>query len=338
MAFPLPAPPDGVAYAVTAASEIFNAIWAHAVDRSAEFDTRMDATIDDVPSSVSVPSALITGIVTPDVPIPPAPFDPTTMQALYSSTADEITAMLTEGFATFIATYFPAGTYLEKAQAWIESVLAGTSTGVDPVVEQQLFQRDRSRVLADADRLTEEAMTVWAARGYPLPPGALAHQVALIAQDAQGKIADASSAAAIRMHQVMVENMRFAVERAIALRVSAVAAAGDYIRTRVLGPQVGASLASSLAEAQAQIARASTEFYRALIAAQEIPLRVASSNAEFAQRAQELQARLSTDLVTKRVDAAIAAAQLYSTQSAAAFNALNASSNISSSDSVSSQA
>ena len=55
MAFPLPAPPNGVAYAVTAASEIFNAIWSHAIDRSAEFDSRMDDTLNDVPASVTVP-------------------------------------------------------------------------------------------------------------------------------------------------------------------------------------------------------------------------------------------------------------------------------------------
>lgn len=334
--FPIPDPPSGVAYAVLAASRIFNGLWEAADEKAAEFDTRMNNATAAVPSSSNIgPAPTVGAVSTPTVPLPPPVMSSGEVQALFDTNADAIKQLLTDSYANYLATYYPGSAYLSAAEAWINNVLTNGGTGINPVVEQQIWQRDRARILQDSGRTEEELMTTWAGRGYPLPPGALANSVQRVRQAADSAIAESSRAKAIRAFEIEIEQSRFAVGQALALRQQAVTSAGEYMRALVLGPQVGAQLATSLAETQAGFARVTTEYYRSLIAASEIPLRVATANADLQMRTKELAGRLDNDLIGKRVDAAMAAAQLYSTQSAAAFNALNAGASIGSSDSVS---
>jgi hypothetical protein len=257
------------------------------------------------------------------------------LEALYNNNVSALEELLVSSYSDYLATYFPAGTYLSQAQSWIENVLSTGGTGVNPTVEAQLWERDRARVLQEAARMEEELLTTWAGRRFPLPPGALTYQVLQVRKDSSDKIAESSRNTAIKVYEIQVEQARFAVQQALALRQQAVQAAGEYMRNLALAPQIGATLAAALADAQARLASVTTEYYKALIAAQEIPLRVATTNAELAVRVEELRGRLDVDLIDKRVQAAIGAAQMYSTQAAAAFNALHSQAAISSSDSVS---
>lgn len=334
--FPLPDPPPGVAYAITAGSRIFNALWETAQEKSAAFDVRMNDATAAVPSSSNIGTAPTVGAVTtPTVPIPPPAMSAGEVQALFDTNAEAIKQLLVDAYSNYLATYYPGSAYLTSAETWINNVLTNGGTGVNPIVEQQIWHRERGRTLQELERAEDELMTTWAGRGYPLPPGALTGSVLRVRQDADGKIGESSRAQAIRVFEIEIEQSRFAVGQALALRQQAVSSAGEYMRSLVLGPQVGAQLATSLAETQASFARVTTEYYRSLIAASEIPLRVATTNAELSMRTKELAGRLDNDLVSKRVEAAIAAAQLYSTQTAGAFNALNAQAGMSSSDSVS---
>src|SRR5690554_4050149 len=67
--------------------------------------------------------------------------------SLYSSTYTQIVNDLADKFARFFDEYFPAKCdFVAKAQDWLCEVLDEGGTGVNPVVEEQLWQRDRARV------------------------------------------------------------------------------------------------------------------------------------------------------------------------------------------------
>jgi len=301
------------------------------LDKSDALTTDALALIENAPQigEVDIAAAL-------DMPEAPEieGFSPSELTALYQSTADEIKALLANGLSTFLMTYFPLGNELAAARSWVENAITNGGTGLNPAVEAQIWERDRSRLLRDAVRATDEAVAMWAARGYPLPPGALVGQVSRIDQDARDKIAQASRDVAIKQAEIELENIRFAIDKAIQLRTAAISAAGDYIRTLALGPQLGVQLAGSVIDAKAKLANVLTSFYQAKVSALELPVRVAiaDANADVEVRKSNLAAQVS--LINARVATVEAAARAAGTQASAALNALSASSGFSGSEQV----
>lgn len=271
-----------------------------------------------------------------DIPTPP-PVDGFTageLDSMYRGTAAEIKNLLAEGLTRFLTTYFPLGNELVLAQEWITKALTVGGSGINPLIEEQVWQRDRDRALKDAARATAQAMATWAARGYPLPPGALVGQVAMIDQDARGKVAETSRNAAIKQLEMELENVKFAVEKAISLRTAAIVAAGDYIKTLALGPKIGVELATSMVDAKAKIAGTLTSFYQAQVSALEIPVRIAIAQGQLNMDAAKASLASANDTARNRTDVAVAAMQQVGTQAAAALNALNANAGFSGSEQV----
>lgn len=325
---------SGSSAAESLVSQVFDAQFAIAQSRL----DQADALASDAVTASAGMSWLNRIELGEELNIPAAPeldgFSSSEMNNLYQSTADEIKTMLANGLTSFLTTFFPLGNELASAQAWIAKALSTGGTGLNAAVEDQIWQRDRTRLLADASRAASEAMSTWAARGYALPPGALVGQVARIEQDARDKIAAASRDVAIQQAQMELDNIKFAVEKAIALRVAAIQAAGEYIKTLALGPQLGTQLATSMVDAKAKIAQAMTNFYQAEISALELPVKLAiaegSINAEVGKA--NLASFTSTNELRARV--ATAAMQQVGTQAAAALNALHANAGFSGSEQV----
>ena len=246
--------------------------------------------------------------------------------------SNEVIDKLSGLFRDYLVEYFPNECgYLEKAQAWICETLTNGGTGLAPHVEDQIWQRDRARVLQEVERAGREVLATFASRGFPLPPGAAAHQIAMIQQDAQAKIAQASRDVAIKQAEIEVENVRFAVERAIGLYGTAIGAAGDYIKALSVGPTSAMQIVPSITDSQSRLISAAGDYYRARIAVKELELRSRLPNAEFEQAAKVQNGDWNMQMLKNRLDAAIAAAQSLSTQAAAALNGLHASASVSAS-------
>lgn len=112
-----------------------------------------------------------------------------------------------------------------KAQRKIYEMLTTGGSGINPLVEDQIWQRDRQRILNDAMRAEEENMAVWAARRYPMPPGAAMYQSLQIRRDAADKIAESSRTLSIKQMEIEIENVKFAIEASIKLYAAAMSAA-----------------------------------------------------------------------------------------------------------------
>lgn len=312
--------------------DVMNIAWQVAQEKSAYTDARTDAAINVAGNApqIKAPNAL-DAIEVPD-PQDITALSPSQALALYSTTAQQVQQMLTSSFTSFLASYFPVGSELAAAQQWLQSAIGNGGSGINAGVEAQLWERDRSRVLAEAARAQDEVLGAWAARGYALPPGAAAYQVLQVQKAAQDKVAEVGRTAAIKSFDTEIENVRFAVKTAIDYRVAAIGAAGEYIKALALGPQVGAEVASTVVEAQGKLADAAASYYRAQIDALRIPLQIATTNAELQQRTNEANLGAQLAALKNRVDAALAAAQSAGTQAAAALNALNAGASISGND------
>lgn len=248
--------------------------------------------------------------------------------ALYGSTYDQIIADLSDKFAGFFSEYFPNECdYLREAQAKLCEMLGGGS-GIPAHVENQIWQRDRTRVLEDVSRARDDVLATFAARGFPLPPGAAAHTMRLAEVDANNKIAQQSRDVAIKHVEILIENIKFAIQQALDYRIKGIQAAGDYIKVLALGPEIAMKLATSAAGAQAQLISAASQYYRNRIAVEELRLDAAKFNAAAHNEAGMNGVREFSNRLRARVETLSAAARAAGDQAAAALNAVHASAQV----------
>lgn len=261
--------------------------------------------------------------------------------ATYDNTSRKIISDLTTNFAAFFTRYFPNDTpAVTAAQAWLTDAITSGGTGIPAHVEDQIWQRDRSRVLNDVARAQDELVASYAARRFPLPPGVLAHQSYLIQRDGMDKIAQASRDVAIEQVKIAIENVRFAVEKALDFRLRAVDAASNYLRALALGPEIASRLALNKADAQAKLISAASQFYQSRLSFVQL-----EHDFQKYRDTQKLQADLSVmenltrqfglrnDIITARAkalaDNVMSAAQSAGTMASAALNAMNTGASVS---------
>lgn len=244
--------------------------------------------------------------------------------ALYGSTYDRIIQDLSDKFANFFTEFFPSDpALLESAQDWLAMAISQGGSGINATVEDQIWQRDRDRLTRAAASSSDEAVTEMAARGFPMPPGALNGRLMQIARERDSKIADQSRDRAIKTWEQEIENVKFAIGQVIDLRVRSIAAAGDYIRAMALAPQIASQLSVSSASAQANLISAASSFYSARIRMAELKFTPDRLNAEMTLQAGGKNLDGFNDRIKVQASTAVAIAQSLGSQAASALNAVN---------------
>lgn len=331
----VPDPSTGGAGAPVIVSQIINAKWHNAqvmADASAKRNDDAIALTDPAPQML-VPE-LDRSYLPPQRP--DLPFDdPNAATAMYDAARAQMEALIQDGFTKFLGDNFSNGSYFQAAQAWLDTALTQGGTGINANVEQQLWERGRARLVAEAMRAEADVTANWARRRFPLPPGPMVHQVGLVQQDLRDKLAEQGRDISIKSFDAEMENVRFAVATALDLRTKAIAAAGDYIKTLILGPQTAAQLATSLAGLKTEFARSLVALYSAETAALEPRVRLAITDAQLKQQGAEANLRASVQTLSDRVRAALEQARQVAQMAAASLNGIGAQASISGSDSTS---
>lgn len=308
-------------------------IFERAITLGNEKAARAEDLTDDA-ITASFGSSSVNVVPTPDTPavVEPNVTIPTQATgldvALFDSTYDRIINDLSDKYAAFLVEFFPVnGGLMAAVEQWLNDAIAG-GTGVNATVENQIWQRDRDRISTEAASASDEAVATWAARGFPLPPGAAVASVQAIARKRAADLNASSRERAIEAWNKEIDNVRFAIRSAIDYRSQAVQAAGDYIRAMALGPQLATQLATSASDAQARLIGAATGFYNARInvaqLAQEKNLRITDFNLRAAMQTSANAVNYSQ----LRASTATAAANSLGQQASAALNAVNATAQI----------
>lgn len=104
---------------------------------------------------------------------------------------------------------------LDTLKAKLESWVGGESTGLDPDVEQAIFDRGRARENANATRLLGEVRRSFASRGFNMPPGAMAIAMQRAVQETNDKISGLNREIIIAQADLEQKNRQFAATSAI---------------------------------------------------------------------------------------------------------------------------
>jgi hypothetical protein len=104
--------------------------------------------------------------------------------------------------------------YLDDLCALLDTWVNGKSTGLDPLVEQAIWDRGRTREITATNLKMVEATRSFAMRGFSKPPGALSLELQDAAQTAQSNVIALSRETMIKQADLEQSNRRFALETA----------------------------------------------------------------------------------------------------------------------------
>lgn len=177
-----------------------------------------------------------------------ADFDPKVLQAV----------------TDYLARFFP-GAIAAVCDDWIQNAIVNGGTGIPAAIEQAIWDRARGREIAEAGRLEQDAANQFAARGFPMPPGALAARMLEVQQDAANKSATISRDTAIKNVEIEIQNIRFAIEQGLRVRIEVIKGIGDYIRAWLKPADDAVAYAQALVLAKERLWNEAANYYRAMI-------------------------------------------------------------------------
>lgn len=298
-----------------------------ALDAAIDFGGQAQTAAASVTSLAPVPEVDEVDVV---VPLP-ASYDPASeFLSTYNGAFTDFTAEFHKLFQEYLDEFFPEvdGCVTALTDAWICDTLTNGGTSIPAAIENQIYDRARAAEDELLQKSIADATDEWASRGFSIPPGILAQMVDRARVAGNNKVSTIAREIAIKQIELEIQNIRFAVEQGINMRVQAAAAAANYIRAWFLGPQTAVEKAKALTEARFRFFQTSSAYYSAIIGAADLKFRSQVYNSEKVDKDNTNFVNLITGNATARVNAAVGSAEAMGKAAAAALGALNTLGNV----------
>ena len=316
----------GAKTALNSITSLINEAWGQANSKFSAFEAKMAEITDQSTGWLSTTAAphITAGAVNAPVVVEPAVEIPTSasetdVMALFDAKYAEMVSLLAGKFVEFRNDYFPddSATY-GAAQTWLANAIAGG--GIPETVRQQLLADDQARILTEANRATDDVMTRFAAMRFPLPSGAALAAVTEIETKAQDAMAESSR----KLTAGLIQNMQFAIEKAIGLRQLAMSSTIDYVKAIASAPEMATQLVGIGYDAKSKLLSAVSQFFNARIGAAELTAKIGQFNVSTALDAAAKNQASDLALIEDRVRALLAECQDIAQMAAALYNNLHA--------------
>ena len=242
----------------------------------------------------------------------------------YETQLANLIALLSGQLADFFNKYYPlASDAFDEATAWLVNTITNGGTGINPAVEDQIWQRDRERIITDTLRVKNQVVTGFSAKGYSLAAGTMLRKMEEADYEGAGKIGIASTTIASKQVDVEIETIKFAIGEALKSRAMAMQAASDYIRAVASMPAAAAAVAGLNTDAQARMMAAAATWYGARLDRDKIVLQ--SKMAELTSRGDIFKELKNNATANSQVDvqALTSAADVFAKTAQAALLSLN---------------
>ena len=316
----------GAESTLNAAASIINAAWNLGNEKNTSFETKINSITSGWLNTVNTPTITSPTVDAPTVVEPtvsiPAVASTGDVMSLFDSKYLELVQLLADKFTVFRTTYFPdEGDNYAALEAWLGEAINNPTTGLPTAVANQIIEDDKTRILAGASRATDEVMVQFAARRFPLPPGAAAAAVIEIQQKAQDEIAESSRKVVVGS----IEQMRFVIEKTQGLRQIAMDSAIKYITALASGPDMASKLVNIGYDAQSKLISAASQFYNSRTAVAELQAKVGEFNAANEMEASAKNQMAQLTMIEDKLKALLAEAQAIAQMATSLFNNVHAS-------------
>ncbi len=318
----------GAEFAMGTIASVINAAWEQANNKQSSFETKVaNATSSwldtETPPFMAAANVAAITVDEPAVSIP-ATADKADVLDTFDTKYLELVALLSDKFALFRSTYFPdEQVAYTAAEDWLQGAVANPSQGLPSAVAAQVLTDDKDRILSDSVRAQDEVLATFAAKRFPLPPGAAASAVLQIQQSAMDKVAESSRKVAI----ASIEQMRFAVQNLMSLRQNAMGSAVSYIQALASGPDMASRVVGIGYDAQSKLISSAASFYNARTEAKKLTASINQANASFEQDAGKENLKSELTLIEDRLKAMLTEAQSLAQMATALYNNVHAGAN-----------
>ena len=310
----MPASPEAVVDQVISTATGAAGLWAGAADIAA-----WKAVTAAEGNSAVQPPALSYALSAVEPGVPNVENTITT----YEAQRDFLVQLMTDKPTEFFTIYYPLNTDgYDEGMDWLINTITNGGTGINPAVEQQIWQRGRDRLIAEGARADSQTMLQFAQRGFSLPSGAMTKLLQANRFEQLQKLQEQSRDVAIRQAELEVENLRFAVDKVVTARLQAIAAAADYIRAITNGFDSAVNIANQEAQAKAALMAATADLYRARLQRDELAMRVPFQISDNTLKTNEINLNAFYQGIDAKVRGAGAAAQVYGAMAQAALSSL----------------
>ena len=314
------------------AAKVVNETWDLATTAANAFDgivadavSRIDAQSAD--DALTVDTANETAVIEPEVNIP-TNLSAGDVMSLFDTKYQELIAVLVEKFTAFQTTYFPNDQAVyTKAETWVSEALDNPDQAIPVAVAAQLLTDVKSRAYADAAVQSDAVLATFAARRFPLPSGAAASAVLQINQKAQDSISESSR----KLMMMYIEQMKFAVEKTLAMRQQAMASAVAYINALASGPATASGVVNVGYDAQSKLISAAASFYNARTEASALVKKAEQFNVSAKFNKDDKNVANDITLLQENIKLLLTEAQALAQIATALFNNLHTSSSVSAS-------
>jgi hypothetical protein len=315
----------GAQTALNFTADIINATWNQANTKLTAFEAKIDGVgaylaanpVADITADVATAVA----VTEPQVTIP-ASADVSVITSQFDSKYLELVAMLVDKFTTFQSTYFPSeSTTYTNTNTWINNALTNPDSAIPAAVAAQILTDDRNRAYTEATAQADALLATFASRRFPMPSGAAASGVLQIQQKSQDIIADSSR----KLMMGYIEQMKFAVEKALTLRQEAMSSAVQYVTALASGPDMASKVVGLGYDAQSKLISSAASYYNARTESKRLTSQVEQFNVTTKLQKDEKNQAVDTMIVEERIKALMAEAQTLGQMAASMFNNLHAS-------------
>lgn len=311
------------------AQQAINAAWTYGATAANGFETITESAVNLIAAqseadALTVDTANTDAVIEPPVTIP-TDVSPGNVMSLFDTKSQELIATLAEKFTIFQGAYFPDDNAVyAQAETWVSQAISNPDQAIPASVAAQFLTDVKSRAYADATVQSDAVLATFAARRFPLPTGAAASAVLQVNQKAQDSISEAGR----KLMMGYIDQMKYAVDKALSMRQEAMSSAVAYITALVSAPNIASSLVGIGYDAQSKMVSAASSFYGARIEASRLVKQAEqfNVNAKFAK--DEKNVANDITLLQEQVKLLLTEAQALAQIATALFNNLHASANV----------
>lgn len=208
---------------------------------------------------------------------------------------------------------------LQNTTNRLTTMLLG-GTGLPPAIEQAIWDRSRAREDVIAKKATQETYEEFSARGFSLPPGALAGRVAEVWQKNREATSTLSRDVAVKQAEMEIDNMKFAVSTGIQLEGQMMTYSGQYAQRALEAAKTTVQVAIDIFNAQVALYNArlqayqtEAQVYRELIQAETLQLEQYRTEIEAQKLIGEINVQ-AIQVYSERIKALLSSVELYKAQ------------------------
>jgi hypothetical protein len=271
--------------------------------------------VDDIDEVGSPPSGIETPTTFTD------PYDEE-YKTQFNSVKNDILANLDSDWNQFLTDYFPAALNA-AAQAWLLNAINNGGTGIDPNIEDAIWQRAKDRIDDQMTTAEQDATVQFAALGWASPPGGLAARLRRIQEEARIKSCEVNRDAAIKAADQEQENVQFAISEALKLVTSVWDAAKNFVDSVIRAYDPAVRSGAGVADAAATFYAHTLDYYKVIASYEEMKLRQETTNQGQNWSEQIAVTETMNERAKRQTKAALGAAATFGEQAAASLSGQN---------------